>query len=256
MTIIMKKGQVSYFLLMAIIVLISSSFLFYVNNNQKANIQVPENDYRQFTNYVDGCVKMSAKEAVLNTAFQGGYYNETGKSVIHSFFIVPLYSEGNSKLTPPMQKLEEQISLNADDEIIRCVDDFRILKEKGFEANFEKPTSKARVLPNEVLFDVIFPINVKTGSSTKYYSSFSASVPSRYSAIYLTADKISGLLSSNPAKICVSCLVDYAYLNELNISVVNFGKDSILITIVDDKVKVGNKNVVFNFAHSIGGLDA
>ncbi|MBI2558636.1 hypothetical protein HYW20_04905 [Candidatus Woesearchaeota archaeon] len=255
----MKKGQMSYFFLIALIVLISSSFILYVNNNQKAEIQpskLSETDYKQFANYVEECVKLSAKEAVLDTAFQGGYYNETSNSIIHSFFIIPLYSKGNSKLTPSIQKLEEQISLNADENIIRCVDDFKILKEKGFETNFEKPTSKARILPSHVLFDVTFPINVKTGSSTKSYSSFSAAIPSRYSTVYLTADKISGLLANNPAKLCVSCLVDYAYLNELNISVVNFGKDSILITIVDDKVKIDNKNVVFNFAHSIGGLDA
>ncbi len=252
----MKKGQISYFLLIAIIVLVSSSFIFYVNNNQNTNIRVSENDFQQFTNYVEECVKLSAKEAVLDTAFQGGSFNETGNSIIHSFFIIPLYSKGSTKLMPSIQKLEEQISFNADENIVRCVDDFKVLKEKGFDANFEKPNTKARILPSEVLFDVTFLINAKTGSSAKSYNSFSAAIPSRYSTIYLTADKISGLLSNNPAKLCVSCLVDYAYLNELNISVVNFGKDSILITIVDEKVKIDNRNVVFNFAHSIGGLDA
>ena len=255
----MRKGQVSYFLLTAFILLLSFGFVYYLNNDEKIknqNFEVSETSFEPIKSYVDECIKQSAEEAILGTGLQGGYYSETSNVIVHSFFIIPKYSIGTMKLTPPLQKIEEQISLNFDDALTMCIDYFEAFKDKGYKISYEKPKSTARILNNDVIFETSFPLSVSHGQSTKSYNAFSLAVPSRYKTAYSIADKVSSQLSKTPSKLCISCLVDYGYLNDVNISVANFGENSILITLTDNKVKVGNENFVFNFAHSTGGSSA
>ncbi|MBI2101608.1 hypothetical protein HYT53_03255, partial [Candidatus Woesearchaeota archaeon] len=215
-----------------------------------------ETSFEPIKTYADECIKQSAEGAILGTGLQGGYYNKTSNVIVHSFFIIPQYSKGTIKLTPPLQKIEEQISLNFDDALTMCIDYFEAFKDKGYQISYKKPKSSARILNNDVIFEINFPISISYGQSTKSYNTFSLAVPSRYKVSYNVADKISSQLSKTPFKLCISCLVDYGYLNDVNISVANFGENSILITLTDSRVKVGNENFVFNFAHSTGGSSA
>ena len=255
----MRNGQISYFLLTAFILLLSFGFVYYLNTDEKIknqNFEVSETSFELIKSYADACIKQSAEQAILGTGLQGGYYSETNNVIVHSFFIIPLYSKGNIKLTPSLQKIEEQISLNLEDNLVTCVNDFKVFKDKGYEIDYKKPISIAKILNNYVLFEINFPIAIYNQQSTKSYNTFSLAILSRYKIAYGIADKISSQLSSTPDKLCISCLIDYGYLNDINISVANFGENSILITLTDNKVKVGNEIFIFNFAHNIGGLSA
>lgn len=255
----MKKGQISYFLLISLVLLLLFSFMFYLNNNARLETQISnptQASYDSIKTYLEECVKLSAKQSILSNALQGGFYNETENSLTHSFFVIPLYSKGSTKLTPSQNKLEEQLSFNIEDRIISCIGDFQVFREKGYEINFKMPASKTTILENKVIFDVNFPVIVKLNGATKFFSNFYMEIPSRYKLVYTVADNIAKQLSVTPNKLCISCLIDYAYRNNLNISVTSFNEQSIAITIIDEKIKINNKETVFNFAHNIGGAVA
>lgn len=255
----MKKGQISFFLLISFVLLLSFSFVFYLDNNAKSETQISkpaQASYDSIKTYLEECVRLSAKQSILSNALQGGFYNETENSLTHSFFAIPLYSKGYTKLAPPPNKLEEQLSFNVEDRIISCIGDFKIFREKGYEINFKRPASKTTILENKVIFDVNFPVIVKLNGASKSFNNFYTEIPSRYKLAYTIADNISNQLSITPGSICISCLVDYAHRNSLNISVTSFNEQSIAITIIDNKIKINNKETVFNFAHNLGGAIA
>ena len=257
----MRKGQISYFILMGLILAIAFGFILYLKNQeQKSRSQISntiEASYEPVRAYVEDCVKISAKESILSNAYQGGYYNYSGNSLNYSFFMLPFYSKGKSKSTPTLKQLEEQLSYSLDYRIPECADNFEVFKEKGFDINFEKPRSKATILENQVLFQVDFPITVRTnGKNTKTFNAFSVTIPSRYKLVYSIADEISSSLSKAPEKICISCLIDYGAQNDLKIFVAGYDKQAIRFTIIDEKVRIGSESLVFNFAHQMGDIIA
>ena len=48
--------------------------------------------------------------------------------------------------------------------------------------------------------------------------------------------------------ICLSCLYDLGEENEVHIDMLDYGKDTTIFTIIDDKSQLNNKSYEFNFA--------
>ncbi|MBI2652798.1 hypothetical protein HYX00_05005 [Candidatus Woesearchaeota archaeon] len=250
----MRKAQITLFVLLALIIFISFSFIVYLNNEESKNkISKFEASFEPIENYANNCVRLSAQRSILGNALQGGFYNETNDVIFYSFFIMPVYSKGKTKNVPSLSKLKEQLEYSFDDIALSCIDGFKIFKDEHFEVNFEIPKSKATILQNEVQFDVDFSIIAKNKDIIKSFEKFSVSIPSRYMTVYRVADRIAEDFYKEPNKLCVSCLIDYANENELNISATNFGNATV-VTIMDRKTKIGNENLIFNFAHSKGDL--
>lgn len=255
----MKKGQVSIFILVVGVVILASVFLSYIkiSSTEKIEAEVEErvSDYlfpQQIESYVEECAKLSAKHSILNTAAQGGFYNRTDNSLIYSFSTIPFYSKGEVKSVPLLHQLEEQLSLNIEGSILNCVNDFKFFKDQGYGIEFNEPSSKTRILENQVLFNIDFPIKITKEGKTMQLERFTVSIPSRYGLIYSLSDQISDIQSQNPEKLCVSCLADYGFENDLKIAVANFNNDSVVFAIIDEKVKIGNEDLIFMFAHSKG----
>lgn len=247
----MKKGQISYFVIIAIIITVLYAITIYTKGNYSLDAEsregIIETSAKEIRNYVENCIKPSAEDAIFNTALRGGYYNETNNTISYSFFIISLYSLGKINSTPSINKIGIEISFNLNDNILKSVNNFTVFKNRGLEVLYEKPISKVRILDNKILFDVDFSVWViKSGRVIIVPGTYSTSVTSNYRNLYNFASYTASLLSNQPDKLCISCMIDYAEKNNLEITVSNFDTNTIVFAIEDKSL---GSNLVFRFAH-------
>ena len=249
----MKKSQISYTMLLGVIILTFSFILFFSINKQKPS-DSESISFESVKVYVDQCLKSSLEQAILTTGIQGGLYNDSYNSLYYLFYALPYYSSGTTKSVIPLDIIEKQISYNTQDNLIYCLNDFEPLKPIGFTFEDSEPTAKALITDSQVIVDLSYPFKVVIGSTVRGFNKFSASVPSRYKLVHSVASNIAEDFSKDPARICISCMIDYAHPKDLNISVTNFGEKDVVVSILDKKVKINDNYFVFNFLHNTGGV--
>jgi len=253
----MKKGQVAYFMLVALIILISFGFLYYVHDLSMTPYEPTKKTVFEPVNlYIEECIKNAAAESLLANSFQGGFYNGTPKAIVNSFSNIPIFSDGNTIMVPGLEELEQQLSLSVDNKILRCVKEFKIFENQGFNVNFENPSSNSKIMPDKILFDINLPVTISKGTIKKHFDRFSFYLTSRYKLVYNVAEKISQLNSQNPTMLCLSCIIDYGNKNDLRIIATDYDNKTIRFSIIDQKVKIGSEELVFNFMHKLGGTVA
>lgn len=245
---IVKKAQITYFIFIALIILIFY-ILLTVPSIKETNPEmgIEESAVASVRDYVDKCTNEAAEGAVTYTALQGGLYNKTEHTVSYPFFIIPLYSEGKVKTVPTIAEIEEQLSFSIQDGVERCVNNFTIFADKGQSLDFSRPIAKSSILDGQVLFEVNFSIRLlKEDSIISVPHKYKAAIPSDYKKMYEFADYIATINSQDPDNLCISCISSYGTQHNLDVIVSNFDIDTVAFVINSQE---NRRNETFRFAH-------
>lgn len=149
-----KRGQLTIFVILGIVILLSvGSFLYLSLNNTKEQMDSEFRSYSgkinrgQIQSFVEGCIENVGKPAIKTMASRGGYINipveeyylpqipVTGLNSKMVQGVAPLTSGGlvdvplayfNGKLhMPSIEKMNEELSIYMNKELGRCLDDFK-----------------------------------------------------------------------------------------------------------------------------------
>lgn len=248
---IIKKAQVSYFIFIVGIIVLSYLLLTYSKGSTYQDTALIKTPIKEIRNYAEGCLKGAAADSLFYTALQGGIYNDTNNTISYPFFIIPVYSQRDTKLVPPLSRIEQQLSFSMEDNVLRCVDNFTAFKSKGIELYFEKPITETRLLDNQAFFEVNFPIRIiEENEIFTVPSIYTIPVTTSYKKLYEFASDIAVINSQDPKVLCISCLVSLSEKNNINTLVTNFDTETIVFTVSENKLEdANNKNLIFRFAH-------
>lgn len=229
----MKKSQISFFIIAGLLIFIVFSFLAYLNDlKSEKNQAEPKNIYFDIApvkSFVESCLREKSLEALEFVGSKGGYYNDPNFGVDYLYRKVPHYYYLGNNLTPSIKFVEKSISGYIEDGISLCIRDFTDfpgLKISGGEANVNTLISG-----NKVVFNLNYPIAVKQGNSTANLEDFAIELPVRFIDLYDTGLQIAGLQIEDSDNICLSCLTDIAIKNNVSISLENYDKDTILFKV-------------------------
>ena len=238
----MKKGQIALFVIIAILIVSAVGFIVYTQRGALGIKLAPEQaETRSITSFIESCITSTGENALFVTGKQGGYY------------IPPQYAAGsiayyfydNKSYMPSKSEIENQLSIYLVENLESCTGNFSMFPDFSIETG--KINSTAKILSNKVSFSVSWHLVLRKGYVYQL-NSFNIEIPSRLSAIYATAEKITAQQLQS-SQICLSCIIDYADENKVYVSMESIGGNTMLFTIKDNQTLISNQPYEFTFAN-------
>ncbi|MAE42443.1 hypothetical protein CMO93_01615 [Candidatus Woesearchaeota archaeon] len=251
-----KKGQLTIFVLLGLVLLIAVSFIFYVNKN--GTIQTSEIEKSgelslsaaPIKNYVESCVKEVGEDAIRFIGRQGGYFELPEKSTKDFLTKTAYYFYENDNIMPSKEMIEEELSNYMYNMLFFCLQNFASFERIGFNVEHKNLVTKATIQEKGITFDVNLPLEIKKGETKQDIADFSAKIDNvRFKTIYGIIKKIVDEQVNHPGSICLSCLLNIAKENDLYVDMRRSGESTVFFIIKDNTSIVNNEPFRFIFAN-------
>jgi hypothetical protein len=234
-----KRGQVTIFIVLAIII-VAAIILYFTLSNKTTSAVSPETN--EINNFVKDCIKRTGKDAVYHVSQNGGYFLPTKISTTTG---IPYYYYSGENLMLSKTEVQNQISLYMSNMLEYCIDDFKDFPQ--FDINSGEVSSEVTI-GNEVVFNVKYPLSITRNEKTYLLENFEGiNVAARLNIIYESIEEIirNQLSSEN---ICISCITNIALENDLIIDMVGL-EEATFFTIQDNNSKINEVPLKWNFAN-------
>jgi len=205
-----KSGQVTLYVLIGVSLLITLSLLFYyfsdttiMSSNDKTMNDIEKNSLQII---VDSCLKRSVDESMEIIRLQGGYIQfpkgvktlevesnmtvKDGRIVKEKGLIkVPYYIYNNQLSIPTLELIKSQSESFILNRFVSCIDDFKDLKEEGYEVSQGSPKIKVLFDVNTIV-DLNYSVNLTKGDLQISQKEFRFIAPINFKDMYLKALKL------------------------------------------------------------------
>ena len=151
-----KRGQVTIFIILAIIILAGIiAFFILRNNSNETDIFSSSGQTSSINKFIESCFEEIISEAFLLISFQGGYYNVPEPKKQLGPLLIPYYLYEGKFNVPQIEEIEGQISSYIEENSERCLNNISgnyELKNKG------EPNTNSKFEENELKVKVNFPL--------------------------------------------------------------------------------------------------
>jgi len=239
-----KRGQVTIFIIIAILIIASVLIFFMFKGQIKQSLYSPEVESVYL--FVDNCIDKVGLEVIYKIGENGGYYfppNFSTESGIPYY-----YSKGRSYM-PSKEEIEKEISFFVNEKLFFCTRNF--IDFLNFEITQEEIKTKTTIKDNKVDLNINYPISITHGDSTSLIEDFKKEMPVRLGIVYDSIEKIIKEQLSNE-NICLSCILDVTLANDLYVDMMDYDNETIIFTFRDENSVINNKTYEFVFANKYG----
>jgi len=236
----MKKGvkaQVSVFIIIAIIIVVVVGIYFFIKGDLKQEI---DSHVQPIYSFVESCLKETAENAIVYVSERGGYYNVPELS----FNEVPYYLYNGEGYIPTKDEIEEQVSFYVNNNLDSCINEFEDFPD--FEIGQDEVESEVKIKDEKVVFKIKYPLKISKGENSYVFEDFETEVFVRLGVVYNAVDNLLLNEIDDPGSVCISCINYFAKENDLIINSMNYD-DFILFSVIDEKSKIKNNDLVFSF---------
>ena len=162
----MKRGQVTIFIILAIVLLIAAGFIIYMTNlNKKSSFKSEEpsniisvQDSVKF--FTQSCLDNVLKESLDKLGENGGYIYRTQNLKIQyteEYIFTFLYIDRKNFL-PTSDAIKSNIEMYINENIRYCIDDFVTYEKQGWNMDIPEVKSNVIMAENDVAVSLEFPV--------------------------------------------------------------------------------------------------
>jgi hypothetical protein len=238
-----KRGQITVFVIIAIVIIAIIATIIILNN--KSNIFNNKNspEIANVNLYIQGCAEQRALDAVRLVGLQGGYVNLPKDYLKTNFSSVAYgYYEGKNTL-PTKTTIEKEINYYIESTTQYCIDSVDFPE---YNITLGKPSSSTKIEDNQVLVTLKLPATISKAKKTySIEGPYEIQVPIRLGKIYSTAELIIDNEINNPDNIELSRLSSLDY----NVTIVPVTNTQIIYIITEKKSQANNIPYSFLFAN-------
>jgi hypothetical protein len=241
----MKKGQVTIFVIIAILI-IAVIILFFALRPEVGTKNLIPKEIQPIDNSVMECLRLTSENALVRIGNQGGYFLIFDEQAIYNR--IPYYFDGNLKIIPTQEEVEQNLEGFVYNELSFCILNFKNFRNE-FEIKHDLKEVDVEILNENVRFALKYNLNIfEIVSNTSYQlNDFVIEIPIRLNRIYEVTQKIVNEQSQHPKSICLSCLYDLGSAYNMHIDMLDYG-NSTIFTIIDDDSKINNQSYEWDFA--------
>ncbi len=235
-----KRGQVTIFIIIAII-LIASVVLFFTFR-EKLGIFTSQSNQPIYL-FVESCVEDTGRDAIYYIIQNGGYMFSPELSTSEG---IPYYYYNGKNYMPTKTDIEEQISSYIEQTLSYCTEEFVGFPE--FNITEREIKAKTTIKDEEIILDVEYPLSITKEDDTTLFKEFkNIRIPVRLGIIYNSVEKMiqDQLTYEN---ICLSCISDIALENDLTVDMVGI-EEAIIFSVKDESSKIKDAPVEWVFAN-------
>jgi len=268
----MKRGQVTIFIIIAIIIVASIALVFSLNDNARslftrifnAESRYPETvqDIKLSVQY---CLDESFKAVIEKNALQGGFYFSPVNSIYYDsdnlIFSrnVPVYfNKGYS--VPTLAVLRDQISQGVFYELAGCMDFEQYvngsvdINNAKVDIDFSRYNARTTINEDSVSINIKFPVEVSFDGVVYNLEDYSSNIKTNYLKMYRLASEISQIQGEYGDEVCLTCNAELADRYEAQLLNEDYYEDDDNYVIIynilmsdplDDKIEI------WSFAHRL-----
>lgn len=224
----MKKGQITIFITVGIIIFLAFTLLFFVRSvglrNALFGEQVDPN-IKPIKTYVESCLETVGVPGIRLLGLQGGHiYVNNG--VIDTGFGQVSYNYFNGRsFLPPLENMKLELNNYIEKNLHKCIEDFETLKNLG-EITSGEIKAVSVIKEDRVVLNIRYPIRLKKNDGTYTISDFSYTMFARLGMIHLVVNNI---VSRDPNE------VDMNTLSQEAVDITVFPNDDSLIYLIEDE---------------------
>lgn len=249
----MKRGQITLFVILGIIVLAVIGLGIYFKESlleQRELAEVAERavvapEVQQIYNHVFDCVDRIARDGLVVVGLQGGYFEPPEDSIElpeEGIAIAIGFDKGENKL-PSLETIRSEMAAYVDSYLPTCVD-LELFEGYSFEEDL--PTTQVDVLDDRVVFVVNYPIKVeKNGNVFNLNTPYKFPYPVRLQRVYEISQKIVQKEIENPTSIDINYLLDLG----VEIDVLPFDDESVVYLLTDEESELDDLPYIFMFGN-------
>ena len=240
----MKRGQITIFIVIGMIVLVAASLLFFTfSEEKKIQPQAKIISTSAITSLVEKCIGSTAQEGIFENSRQGGYFVLPEHSTTDLFEDVPYFV--NLSNFPEDKILAKELGSYIDTVLDFCLD-FSTFEKRGYNISSGTPVSKVSLNQNDFNIDTNLPIKIKLGTQTKQLSSFQVKVPAKqfYQDITL-ARKILGSMDNQ--EVCLTCFANLADQNKVYVGILPIHNQTYVFDLKDNDYTINQELFHFKF---------
>lgn len=254
-----KKGQVTLFVIIGIIILLVAGVFIYARDNEPGtdivdNILDGRND-ASLEGYVKHCMSNIAEDAVMQIAIQGGYKTLTPPYFSTPQIKAPYYlKKGVIKEVPSIKEVEANLAAYMFLDLNSCVGEFEGVKNHEL-INMTPPIVTANIEEDDVVFVVDYNAYFSDGENIieipAISYSYSARIPS-----YLNASEYIVDAYLYEQKVNYDMLLSVSEENDFSIVTFESGLRDMAFVLIDNKEDFyfkGEKPAIYVFSIQ-GGL--
>jgi len=232
-----KKGQVTIFIIVAIVIIAILALYFLLIKPPK-EIQGVYTD--SIYNFVEECIQETAEDAIYEIGQNGGYYMPTSLSTRTG---IAYYYADNKNLMPTQERVESQISAFIKENLFFCTKNF--VQFTNYNVSQGKIDVDTTITKDKVNIKVNYPITLSQGEESSRIEDFEKDVEARLGLVY---NSIAEVVNSSEYGICLSCLYDIAEENDFYVEMLDYDENTIIVIFIDRNSEINQEDFEYVYA--------
>ena len=238
-----KRGQLSIFLLLILVLLIAAAFVLYFNPEEVTDVKKTTEssfDIAPIRVYFDACIDSIAQDSLILFGLQSGNmgaYDADGDAV---FLVFPYYKNGEN-VAPLINVLENDYSSYLEKHLPSCTQNTDF---PGYDIKLGKVNVDASFQENVVFLEIDYPLTISSKSSKTEIRRFDRTYPVRMGHIYSLANSIVDKFVKNPDEIEYSYLMQF---EENEFTIIPYSENYFMMSIKDSKSELKSRKYNFVF---------
>ncbi|MDP2926238.1 MAG: hypothetical protein Q8N99_07715 [Nanoarchaeota archaeon] len=235
----MKRGQVSVFIIIAIIIVAAGGSIAYILNNRDNDFsknffssQGTKTGFDSLKASIINCMDKISYESLDTISLQGGYYEKPEKNLDLGFLFIPYYYYEGKYLMPEKTKVENEISKYINDNFPLCIKNI----DSDFNIEIGNMNTKTAIKKGEVGFILNAPVTITKDNNVVKLELKDAPL-NKKSYIYESMELARYITDSHkqdPKLLCISCVAQLAEERNLYVNAFDLNDSSVLYIISEN----------------------
>ncbi len=224
----LKKGQVSIFGILAIVLLIVAGSYSLMESDviskgavEVQNVQSFEPNIGNLNQFVETCLSRTGEEAISFVGLQGGYEDVNSVKFLYEppFYTAYHFYEGRD-LTPSINRVEQEISSFMVNYLPDCLQEFEVFKQRGISVSHGEPLITTSLREGSAYFSLTLPLEIETNEGKQSLSGFNAEVRTPLRKMLDVASILTQQQVADPQYICLSCILQETAKRTLGVELI------------------------------------
>jgi len=240
----MKKGQVSVFIIVAVLIVAGLMvFLFLKGGFQKEELgredfiqKGLQPSLKNIQNFILECHEEVSREGLDHIGIRGGYYERPDYYFEMDWAFIPYYYHNGLILKPTNSKIESELSSYVDDNLNTCLDKIKFL---NFNLDYDKSETKVRIDKKKVLLNTNLPVKIEHEEGVLDFklSEYELKIESYLNEMLEVAEYITESHKKDSELMCINCIAELVKERDIYIDFISIGDDSTLVMLLENKTR-------------------
>lgn len=239
-----KRGQVTFFIVLGILILFTLAFLSILSNLMPKKEEV-FTSVEMVTTFVEQCVRKTMNDGILMTAMQGGFHRLPKKKARLWENDVPFFY-GPGSVSFSHQQWEQQLADFLENRLSLCTQSFWVFAMHGIDITEKEKRASVMIRSGDVLVTLSYPLQITQGDVTKQVDQFTAIVPVRLLPLVRMVEAYTKQEKSTD--LCISCLHELGQAYGIYVRVYPSEPRTLFYEFIDMNNVLGGNYLIFSFA--------